>query len=333
MPTDAPGGRRRGPRRRARVHRHPQPLRLHAAGRPARRERDPPGRDARGRRQLRLRLLPDPRSGARAQGDLRLQRGRADRVDTAGGYFERLERARPAVNVLSLVPNGQLRLSTVGLADRAADAPRHEADAGAARGVARRGRLGVLDRARVRPGGRRDGGGGDRALPRARPPAPLRDAHAPARRGAADSVAEAIRPPGAPRCRCRSRISSRATGSRRRAARRSSSSAPGTGAWTSSSTCTRASTASPTSTPRCRPGRSPRTTSAALLRDPSARDRMRPHRSLLSAGEDWGRVVARQPVLAAVRAARPRLDRRRARPAAARRGLRPAPRRSRRRTG
>src|SRR5262245_3562970 len=41
--------------------------------------------------------------------------------DTAGGYFERLERARPAINVLSLVPNGQLRLASVGLADRAAD--------------------------------------------------------------------------------------------------------------------------------------------------------------------------------------------------------------------
>jgi N-acyl-D-amino-acid deacylase len=40
---------------------------------------------------------------------------------TAGEYFERLAAARPAVNVLSLVPNGQLRLSTVGLADRRAD--------------------------------------------------------------------------------------------------------------------------------------------------------------------------------------------------------------------
>lgn len=38
----------------------------------------------------------------------------------AAGYFERLEEAKPAVNVLSLVPNGQLRLSTVGLADRPA---------------------------------------------------------------------------------------------------------------------------------------------------------------------------------------------------------------------
>ncbi len=41
---------------------------------------------------------------------------------TAGEYFDRLEAARPAVNVASLVPNGQLRLSTVGLADRPAAA-------------------------------------------------------------------------------------------------------------------------------------------------------------------------------------------------------------------
>ena len=39
---------------------------------------------------------------------------------TAAGYFERLEEARPAVNVLSLVPNGQLRLAVVGLEDRPA---------------------------------------------------------------------------------------------------------------------------------------------------------------------------------------------------------------------
>ena len=39
---------------------------------------------------------------------------------SAAGYFERLEEARPAVNVLSLVPNGQLRLAVVGLEDRPA---------------------------------------------------------------------------------------------------------------------------------------------------------------------------------------------------------------------
>jgi N-acyl-D-aspartate/D-glutamate deacylase len=46
---------------------------------------------------------------------------------SAGEYFETLERARPAVNVLSLVPNGQLRLATVGLEDR--PATRAERDA------------------------------------------------------------------------------------------------------------------------------------------------------------------------------------------------------------
>lgn len=39
---------------------------------------------------------------------------------SAAEYFERLEEAGPAVNVASLVPNGQLRLSVVGLADRPA---------------------------------------------------------------------------------------------------------------------------------------------------------------------------------------------------------------------
>ena len=39
---------------------------------------------------------------------------------TAAGYFERLEEAAPAINVASLAPNGQIRLSVVGLADRPA---------------------------------------------------------------------------------------------------------------------------------------------------------------------------------------------------------------------
>ena len=37
-----------------------------------------------------------------------------------GEYLERLERAKPAVNVAMLVPNGQLRLSAIGIEDRAA---------------------------------------------------------------------------------------------------------------------------------------------------------------------------------------------------------------------
>jgi N-acyl-D-amino-acid deacylase len=39
---------------------------------------------------------------------------------SAAGYFERLEEAEPAINVLSLAPNGQIRLSVVGLEDRPA---------------------------------------------------------------------------------------------------------------------------------------------------------------------------------------------------------------------
>jgi N-acyl-D-aspartate/D-glutamate deacylase len=39
---------------------------------------------------------------------------------TVAGYLERLEQARPAVNVLTLVPNGCLRLAVAGLVDRPA---------------------------------------------------------------------------------------------------------------------------------------------------------------------------------------------------------------------
>ena len=46
---------------------------------------------------------------------------------TAAEYFARLEEARPAVNVASLVPNGQLRLATVGLEERPATREEGEA--------------------------------------------------------------------------------------------------------------------------------------------------------------------------------------------------------------
>jgi len=39
---------------------------------------------------------------------------------TVSGYLEKLETAKPAVNVIKLVPNGQLRRSTLGVADRPA---------------------------------------------------------------------------------------------------------------------------------------------------------------------------------------------------------------------
>ncbi len=63
--------------------------------------------------------IRDPKTAARAiygySDDLPLT------WSSAGEYFDALEAARPAVNVLSLVPNGQLRLAALGLADRPAD--------------------------------------------------------------------------------------------------------------------------------------------------------------------------------------------------------------------
>ena len=44
-----------------------------------------------------------------------------------GQYLERLEAAKPAVNVITLVPNGQLRRATLGVADRAASGAELEA--------------------------------------------------------------------------------------------------------------------------------------------------------------------------------------------------------------
>jgi N-acyl-D-amino-acid deacylase len=46
---------------------------------------------------------------------------------SAGEYFDAVAAAKPAVNVLSLVPNGQLRLATLGLEDRPAAARELEA--------------------------------------------------------------------------------------------------------------------------------------------------------------------------------------------------------------
>src|SRR2546423_1522918 len=39
-----------------------------------------------------------------------------------GGYLEKLEAVRPAINVMTLMPNGQLRLATLGLTERPANA-------------------------------------------------------------------------------------------------------------------------------------------------------------------------------------------------------------------
>ena len=71
-----------------------------------------------------------------------------------------LEAARPAINVLSLVPNGQLRLAVVGLEDRPAT-PTSCGRCAAAGGGPRAGRLGLLDRPRIRTGAGSDRGRAD----------------------------------------------------------------------------------------------------------------------------------------------------------------------------
>ena len=42
--------------------------------------------------------------------------------NSMAGYFDKLEQARPAINVVALVPNGQLRLSRLGMVQRSASA-------------------------------------------------------------------------------------------------------------------------------------------------------------------------------------------------------------------
>ena len=127
---------------------------------PARRERDPPGRHARGRRQLRPRLLPDPR---RARLAARAIYGHSTRRPGHVGNRRRL-----------------LRHARGGAARRQRAQPRAERAAAARRRRARRsagrprraraqmerlleesldaGRVGLLDGSRVRPGARRDRG-------------------------------------------------------------------------------------------------------------------------------------------------------------------------------
>ena len=221
----------------------------------------------------------------------------ADRLDAApAGTSTASQAARPAVNVLSLVPNGQLRLSTVGLADRPADTAelaRHGATCSReSLGEGAWGYSTGLEYAQEAGATEEEITG---ALPRARPPAAaLRDAHAPPRRGR-DRVGRGGDPRRDARAAsgCRSRTSCRGTGSRSRAARSSSSSAArdrGLDVEFDMHTRLYGLTHLYAALPPWALAEEPAAL-AELLRDPAARDRMRPHRSLLSAGNDWARIV------------------------------------------
>ena len=162
---------------------------------------------------------------------------------SAGGYFERLQAAKPAVNVLSLVPNGQLRLATVGLAERAADTRELEEMKALLRESLGEGAWGYstgLEYAQEAGAPEEEVG----ALAAAMSPSGGLYATHTRRRDEARPTRSPRRcaSPSPRRHGCRSRTSCRATGSRSRAARWRSSSVRGTAGSTSSSTCTRGST-------------------------------------------------------------------------------------------
>jgi N-acyl-D-amino-acid deacylase len=207
---------------------------------------------------------------------------------SAGEYFAELERARPAVNVLSLVPNGQLRLATMGLADRPADTSElaemqallaESLDAGAW------GYSTGLEYAQ------------EQAAPEAELTALARNApyyatHTRRRDdGAADAVAEAIRTGRNAGTRLQvSHLVPRngAVESRRCVELVEAARADGQDVAFDMHTRTFGLTNLYAALPAWALAADDL---AALLRDPARRDEMRPHRSILSAGGDWSRVV------------------------------------------
>ena len=209
---------------------------------------------------------------------------------SAGEYFEQLEAARPAVNVLSLVPNGQLRLATLGLADRPADAAelaemqvllRESLDHGAW------GYSTGLEYAQEQAASE------DELTALARQ-APFYATHTRKRDdGAADAVAEAIRT-GA-NAEVRLQVSHLVPRNGIEESRRcielvDAARDAGQDVAFDMHTRTFGLTNLYAALPAWALGAEPDEL-AAILRDPAKRDEMRPHRSILSAGNDWSRVV------------------------------------------
>ena len=211
---------------------------------------------------------------------------------TAGGYFDRLEQARPAINVLSLVPNGQLRLATVGLADRPAD-------------TAETARMGELLRESLAEGAwgystgleyaQESGATEDEVTALCRSlDGQLYATHTRRRdEGAADSVAEAIRT--SERAQVRLQVSHLVPRNGIDESRRSIElveRARDRGLDVEFDMHTRryGITHLYAALPPWALASDPATLAAAL-QDDAERDRMRPHRSILSAGNDWSRIV------------------------------------------
>jgi N-acyl-D-amino-acid deacylase len=209
---------------------------------------------------------------------------------SAGEYLDALEAARPAVNVATLVPNGQLRLATVGLADRPAAAEeRDEMDALLRESLAE-GAWGYS------PGleyAQEAAATEDEVAALARR-APFYATHTRRRdEGAADAVAEAIRVGREAEVRLQVSHLVPRNGideSRRCVALLEDAREAGDDVAFDMHTRTFGLTHLYAALPGWALAADPAGL-AALLRDPAQRDRMRPHRSILSAGGDWSRVV------------------------------------------
>lgn len=209
---------------------------------------------------------------------------------SAGGYFERLEQARPAVNVLSLVPNGQLRLASVGLADRAADGAEQERMASLLRESLSEGAWGYstgLEYAWEQ-------GATEAEVGALAGLAPFYATHTRKRdEGAADAVAEALRVGRTAGVRLQVSHLVPRNGleeSRRCAELVETARAGGLDVAFDMHTRRFGLTHLYAALPGWALGASPDEL-GRLLRDPARRDEMRSHRSILSAGNDWSRVV------------------------------------------
>ena len=213
---------------------------------------------------------------------------------SAGGYFERLEAAKPAVNVASLVPNGQLRLATLGLADRPADTRELEEMARLLRESLAEGAWGYSTGLEY---AQEAGATEDEVAALCAAMAPGGGLYATHTRrrdeGAADSVAEAVRVARAAQARLQvSHLVPRNGIEESRRSMQIVEHARDEGLDVEFDMHTRlyGLTHLYAALPPWVLGEDT-ARQAELLREPAARERMRPYRSILSAGNDWSRIV------------------------------------------
>ena len=209
---------------------------------------------------------------------------------SAGEYFERLEDARPAVNMLSLVPNGQLRLATVGLSEREASSDERREMQALLHESLDHGAWGYstgLEYAQEQGATEEEVTALARLAPFYATHTRRRDA------GAAEAVAEALRT--GDRAGIRLQVSHLVPRNGLEESRRcielvDAARARGQDVAFDMHTRTFGLTNLYSVLPPWALG-AERHELVAILRDPAKRDAMRDHRSILSAGADWSRVV------------------------------------------